>query len=320
MFNKVLAATARPLECDESVLSASLIAQYNNAKLLILHVLESDSSMYRNYVKHYRTGEEIVCDESYQEEVKQELYKNCRGDLTSMEKSDLHTALGIPWMEILRWARKESVDLIVLGSYTGKTEIEKKIETGGRVGSTAEGVIKHERCPLMIVSQPIPESKVAFKKVMVGVDFSPSCMSAFRFAADLARKRESKLYLFHMLPVSPQPQYSQTQYEADIRRIKQRLEEEFCNQIPETTQTEIESWGGVYPDVEILKYARRSDADLIVMGSHTKIQGKPEESKWYVGSAVERVSAKSACPVAVITDPKVLKKWEEKEAQSHDTV
>jgi hypothetical protein len=46
------------------------------------------------------------------------------------------------------------------------------------------------------------------------------------------------------------------------------------------------------------------------MGSHTKIKGKLQESRWYVGSAVEGVSAKSVCPVAVITDPNVLEKWE----------
>lgn len=306
-----MAAAARPLECDESVLSASRIAQHNNGKLLILHVLESDSCMYRNYVKHYRTGEEIVCDESYQEAVKQELFKNCSGDLAAMQKFEIHTALGVPWMEILRWARKENVDLIVLGAHTRKADREERVEAGGSVGSTAEGVIKHERCPVMIVSRPIPQSKVTFKKVMVSIDFSPSCRSAFQFAVELAQKRGSKLYLFHMLAVSPQPRYSQKQYEVDVRKIRQQMEEEFCNSIPETIETEIDTWGGVYPDVEILKNARQNDVDLIAMGSHTKLEGKPGESRWYVGSAVERVSSKSVCPVAVITDPKVLEKWEE---------
>ena len=310
MFNKVLAATARPLECDESVLAASQIAQLNNAKLLILHVLESDSTIYRNYVKHYRTGKEIVSDEAYQDEVKEQLYKNCRDDLATPNKFEIRIALGVPWMEILRWAREESVDLILLGTHAGKASSEEREAAGGTVGSTAEGVIKHEHCPVMIVSKPIPESKVTFEKIMVSIDFSPSCISAFQFAVNLAKKRGSKLYLFHMLPVPPQPEYSQTQYEADIRKIRRRLEEEFRNKIPETIRTEIDTWGGVYPDIEILKHARQNNVDLIAMGSHTKIKGKLQEARWYVGSAVERVSAKSVCPVVVITDPKVLEKWE----------
>jgi nucleotide-binding universal stress UspA family protein len=79
--------------------------------------------------------------------------------------------------------------------------------------------------------------------------------------------------------------------------------------MPETIEAEIETWGGVYPDIEILKSARQNDVDLIVMGSHTKIKGHMEKSRWYVGSAVERVSARSVCPVVVITDPKVIEKW-----------
>jgi len=310
MFNKVLAATARPLACDESVLSASRIAQHDNAKLLILHVLESDSSIYRNYIKHLRTGEEIVSGEAYPEEVKEEFYEKCSGGLKSRDEFEIHIAVKVPWMEILRCAREENVDLIVLGAHNGKADSEERGGTGRTVGSTAEGVIKHERCPVMIVNKPIPESKVTFEKIMVSIDFSPSCISAFQFAVELAQKQGSKLYLFHMLPVPPQPEYAQTQYESDIRKIRQRLEEEFRNELPETIETEIDTWGGVYPELEILKLAAEKDIDLIVMGSHTKIKGKLQESRWYVGSAVQRVSARSVCPVVVITDPKVLKKWE----------
>ncbi|MGD2186832.1 MAG: universal stress protein, partial [Desulfobacterales bacterium] len=217
---------------------------------------------------------------------------------------------GIPWMEILNLAMIERPDLLLLGAHRRKAAESASQKAKTRMGSTTEGIIKRERCPVMIVNTPISESKVTFEKIMVGLDFSPSCISAFHFAVDLAQKRGSKLYLFHMLPVPPQPEYSQTQYEADIRKIRQRLEEEFCNKIPETIKIEIDTWGGVYPDMEILKSAQQNDADLIAMGSHTRVKGKLQESRWYVGSAVERVSAKSVCPVAVITDPEVLEKWE----------
>ena len=311
MFKKVLAATARPLECDESVASANLIAQFNNANLLILYVLESNTSIYRNYVRHYRSGEEIVSNEVYQDQVIEKVYTKYRGDFKPSDKFEFHIAFGVPWMEILKAAREESVDLIILGAHAGKTSSEERQRIGGTIGSTTEGVIKHERCPVMIVNKTISQSKVLFEKIMVSVDFSPSCSSAFKFAVELAQNRESKLYLFHMLPVPPQPEYSQKQYEADILRIRQRLEEEFRKQIPEMIDTDIDTWGGVYPDIEIMNYAQRKDVDLIVMGSHPKIKGKLQESSWYVGNAVERVCGESNCPVVVMTDPKAIKKWEE---------
>jgi nucleotide-binding universal stress UspA family protein len=200
-------------------------------------------------------------------------------------------------------------NLIVLGAHTGNTGGREKGERGTTVGSTADGVIRHERCPVMIVNKPIPENKVAFEKVMVSIDFSPSCISAFRFAKSMAKKRGSKLHLFHMLPTPPQPQYSQAGYEADLRGIRQRLNQDFLSEVSDNIDAEIDTWGGAYPDIEIIKYARRKDVDLIVMGSHTKMKGKSERSRWYVGSAVERVSARSVCPVVVITDPKVLEKY-----------
>jgi nucleotide-binding universal stress UspA family protein len=72
--------------------------------------------------------------------------------------------------------------------------------------------------------------------------------------------------------------------------------------IPEDIEHDRYVWGGALPHVEILKCALKKNADLIVMGSHTK----EKSGKWYVGSAVERVSYRSTCPVVVITDPKVL--------------
>ncbi|MGD9175011.1 MAG: universal stress protein, partial [Desulfobacterales bacterium] len=207
MFKKVLAATARPLECDESVASANLIAQFNNANLLILYVLESNTSIYRNYVRHYRSGEEIVSNEVYQDQVIEKVYTKYSDDFKPPDKFEFHIAFGVPWMEILKTAREESVDLIILSAHAGKASSEERQRIGGTLGSTAESVIKHERRPVMIVNKTIPQSKVLFEKIMVSIDFSPSCISAFKFAVELAQKRESKLYLFHMLPVPPQPEY-----------------------------------------------------------------------------------------------------------------
>ena len=56
--------------------------------------------------------------------------------------------------------------------------------------------------------------------------------------------------------------------------------------------------------MEILKYAEKNEVDTILMGSHTK----EKSGKWYVGSAVERVSYRAMCPVIIITDPEIVLK------------
>ena len=76
--------------------------RHSNAKLLILHVLESVPSIHHNYVKHYRTGDEILGDEAYQEEVKEKIYKNFTTDLTAPGRLEVRIAFGFPWVEIVK--------------------------------------------------------------------------------------------------------------------------------------------------------------------------------------------------------------------------
>jgi len=104
-----------------------------------------------------------------------------------------------------------------------------------------------------------------------------------------------------MAPIPPFAEYSQADYDKDINRLKKNLDE-FCRVIPAGIEHDFSVWGGALPHLEILKCVGKQDADLIVMGSHTKQKG----GKWYVGSAVERVSYRSGCPVVVVTDSNVL--------------
>lgn len=68
MFTKLLAATETPTDCDECVTMALRMAQRHDAQVFVLRVLESDTAIYRNYVRHFRTGEKIVADDAYMKE------------------------------------------------------------------------------------------------------------------------------------------------------------------------------------------------------------------------------------------------------------
>jgi hypothetical protein len=64
-FCEKLEATDMLEACDAGVLTALALAEQNNGKLYILHVLEFSSTNYRQYVKHVKTG---VFYEYYREE------------------------------------------------------------------------------------------------------------------------------------------------------------------------------------------------------------------------------------------------------------
>ncbi len=306
MFKKVLAATDLVTICDSPVLTGAKIARQNNAKLYILHVLESASPKDRHLVKHYKTGQEIPAGKAYEQTVKKEINRIYQQALESCDDFEIKITIGFPWKEIIRWARAEETDLIVLGPHSLRAREKGVVRVTGKIGSTIEGVLRRENCPVMIVNKPVPNEKLKFKNVMVSIDFSRSCECALAFAIKIAQKFSSTLFLFHMLPVPPYPKYSRRDYEADIKNLKKRLEV-FCQDIPAEIDHQYHLWGGALPHLEILKGAEKHAIDLIVMGSHTK----EKTGKWYLGSVVEQVSCKSVCPVVVVTDPGVLLPWED---------
>ena len=181
-------------------------------------------------------------------------------------------------------------DLIVLGPHGGKVEEEGL--TGEPLGNTVEGVIMNVTSPVMVVNRLLPKERLNFKKIMVCVDFSKSCAYGFQFASTLARRYGSRLFLFHVL----------TTPERETIASQEKLRG-FCK-VPEGIEHEYSIWEGTLPYLEILKYAREKDVDLIVMGSRTREGGE----RGYVGSAVEQVSTECFCPVAVVTHPDAVLK------------
>lgn len=55
---------------------------------------------------------------------------------------------GLPVANILDFAEREHMDLIVIGSH-GRTGISRLL-----MGSVAEGVVRRARCPILVVKQP----------------------------------------------------------------------------------------------------------------------------------------------------------------------
>jgi len=306
MFKKILAASDVLDTMDAPVLTAVKIAERTHANLYILHVLESTSKENRHLVKHFRTDENIITTTDYEKSVKTQLETLYKDTLKPSLSYEIRVVPGFPWEEILRWSREKSTDLIVLGPHSTRAEEKKVIRVVGKIGSTVEGVIMRENCPVMIVNPSIGKKSPEFKRILVGIDFSRSCECALFLAVEFAKTYGSKLFPFHMIPVPPLPKYTKADYAADIDSAGKKLKE-FCRDFIEDVDHELTVWGGVVPHLEILKCAEKKGVDLIMMGSHTK----EKNGKWYAGSVVERTSYRSRCPVIAVTDPEVLLPWED---------
>jgi nucleotide-binding universal stress UspA family protein len=297
MFQRILVATDRVAATEPAVLSGIKMAAHYKAELLILHVLEVAADESGRRVPHFRSGKKVVVDAAYERELQQALQSLYQPHLAVTGHAEVRVSVGFPWLEILKTARRTTAELIILGPHRKAGAQRVK----GKIGSTAEGVIRREPCPLWIVNRSMAARMVRLAKLVVAVDFSESCRYALKFALRIARRTGARLVLFHMHGIPPSPRYDQAAYARDSARARRRLED-FCSEVPDTVERELLVRGGVHPHLEITAVAERSHADLIVMGSHSK----SGEKKWYVGSAVERLSQRAPCPVAVVTDPKVL--------------
>ena len=304
MFNRIVTATDMITTADASVQSAVRMARQHGARLYLLHVLESASTDDRRLVHHFETGAEMIADADYEEYIRLSLENTYKDDLSGISY-EVKVAAGFPWEEILRWANQIDTDLIVLGPHSTRAEEKGVVRVAGRVGSTVENVVTRETCPVMVVNRPANKNQMRFQRVLVAVDFSRSCECAVGFAAKLARRYDSRLFAFHMIPVPPFPKYTRNDYTADAAHATKRLETFYENYMNDTDHRYLVR-AGALPHLEILNCAVEQNIDLIIMGSHTK----EKAGKWYPGSAVERVGYRADCPVIVVTDPGVLAHWD----------
>jgi nucleotide-binding universal stress UspA family protein len=306
MFKTIVAATDHITTRDPAVETAALLAAENNSRLVILHVLESASTKNRRWVKHFETGEDIHCDTAYQTLVTLQLEITHKTAIGHLPAAKIRVGTGYPWEEILRQARYCAADLIVMGPHSGRAAKKGVVRVAGRVGSTVQGVITREKCPVMIVNPRLALQACRFSQVLVGIDFSAACECALCFTGQLAKFYGAKVFAFHMLPVPPYPKYSSAQYAAQRSAAGERLIY-FCREYLAGTEWTYHIRPGALPHQELLDCAQKMEADLVVLGSHTR----QSRGKWYPGSAVERVSHRSNCPVIVINDPEALRPWQE---------
>ena len=148
MFKKIL-LTTDGFKCSETAAEyAILIAGQNNAELIVLNVLETYSlaglpveDFTRKVTEIFRQEGKKALDninKIFEDQIKQNRFKN-EIKLTLMTKE------GSPADIILQTAEEENIDLVVMGA-SGKHAVERFI-----LGSVAEKVLRHAKCPVLTV-------------------------------------------------------------------------------------------------------------------------------------------------------------------------
>jgi nucleotide-binding universal stress UspA family protein len=300
MFKKLLFATTASPVCDNAAKVAFDLEMKWEAKLLILHVMGVPGRSFSLQFTDVRTGQREDINPDYVEWVKEEM-NNTYGKLLEDSNASIVTAIGDPYREILRLARKEDVDMIIMGAHSREEDVGAT-KHRAVAGSTMRKVAKAARCAVVVVNRPCTTCWRLFSNIVVGTDFSKASFSAFLWAFKLAREVGAKLHIFNAIDITAEGltlPAGQTTIEQRIKEARRRIEQTYIPKLQGYDKYSMEVWEGI-PYVEILKFARDRQADLIVMAHHTR-EIDPEEAE--LGSTVEQVVLRAACPVASVTHP-----------------
>ena len=301
MFKKLLFATTASPTCDNAAKVAFDLELKWDAKLFVFHVFGMPTRGFSQYVTDSRTGDTEPIDPDYIEWVKEEM-KNTYGELLEdSENSEIEAVLGMPHREILRKARKENVDMIIMGAHTRQEDVGAT-RYRAIAGSTMQKVAKAARCPVVIISRPCTTCWKLFSNIVIGIDFSKASQYAFLWAHKLAKEVGARLHIFHACDISAGnfgEIQGQNEIEKRIAEARKKIETRHLKKIKNFDNYSVEIWEGI-PYVEILKHARQVNGDLIVMAHHTR-EIDPEEA--LLGSTVEQVVLRASCPVASVNHP-----------------
>ncbi len=211
-------------------------------------------------------------------------------------------AIGIPSEEILKAAKGEGVELIVVGTQ-GRTGLEHVL-----LGSTAERVVKNAPCPVLTVrsalSQDSSPAPIAFRRIVIPLDFSDCSLDALEFAIQLARRFEASMTLLHVLEWAWLRLHFTVAELAEGESPRRDIESclaQYADVIRGqglTADTVIH--GGGAPADFVIETANRRNADVIIMGTH----GRRGLSRALIGSVAEGVLRRASCPVITVKSPK----------------
>ena len=301
MFGKILFSTTALPNSDNAAKVAFDLAYKNEARLYLFHVLGLPSRGFSQVIKDLKSGEEDTMDADYRAWVQEELDSIYGGLLEGMPEGSVvpQLAVGKPATEILRFARQEGVDLIVMGAHNREDNDSASSRVRAVIGNTMQQVARSARCPVLIVNRPCTTCWKLFSNIVLCTDFSKPADAAFQFAYNTAREVGAKLHLFHALDISNALAgvfAGQAEIERKLESARERMQSKYVARMGDYTNYQVDIREGT-PYVEILKYAREKQADLIVMAHHTK-EGPSEEAD--IGSTVEQVVLRSSCPVASV--------------------
>ena len=314
MFKRILLATDFSPHAEVARQVATQLARQDECQLLLLTVLEPlEEPLAGVRVPPMISPQAWEAELSGEEqELEQAKARRLAQEAAEIEAASIRVNQlvreGDPDHEIVAAAKEFGADLIVMGSHSKRTFWEVVL------GSVTEKVVKQSPCPVMVVSHRPPHPGTVAKRILLATDFSAHAEMAFQAGLSLASEDDQHLWLLTVLepgeelPMPPgfivnAPDSAVQELEAELRAdVEAKVDQELDKLVARALETGVQTEKMVrhgHPAREIAKAALDVDADLIVVGSHSR------RNLWdtLLGNTAEKLSQFAVCPVLIVTNP-----------------
>ncbi len=275
----------------QALVAAIALAHRFGARLAVAHITRRNRP--DSHVAAELVGIDFDTRRAVQAKLQEFIDREVPGDIQPARL----VADGVPFDEIAKTVDAWEADLVVIATH-GYTGLKHAL-----LGSTAERVVRHAPCPVLVVrNRKIRGVTRVFSadeigSILVPVDFSESSLVALQHALALARKFDARLCLLHVVePFHPDMLIDTTESRREARMAAhQRLRRlaDATKRVWPRTGRELRPGN---PVAIIAAMARRTNADLIVMGTH----GRTGLKGALAGSVAERVVRSAPCSVLTV--------------------
>jgi nucleotide-binding universal stress UspA family protein len=190
------------------------------------------------------------------------------------DAATIRIARGKHFDTILATANEVSADLVVIGKHRSVTQLDLFR------GSTGERTIRFGTRPVLLVKQ---EDIRPYRRILIGVDFSPSSRSAVEFAVAMFPK--SEFVLMHAYPGS-RPGGSDR--DAQFAELLAGLGDAAAH----CQRTAAEG----PPAPTLMKAIAATKPDLVVLGTHGLSGSGPQQ----IGTVAERILSEAAIDLVAV--------------------
>ncbi len=290
-FKRLLVAVDFSETSDKALDYATNLASEFGAQILLLHVLESPT------VFNSSNPAFADWDKEATRTAKSRLDQLAQGRIDEFIPVNSEVHIGRAYQIICETAQSEKCDLIVIGTH-GFTGLKHIL-----LGSTAEKVIRHAPCSVLVVREPKArktQSTLSPRKILFPTDFSKPAERALTSATALAKQYEAELHVLYVVPIH----YAVGDYDLMDYRIleadqKAAGEKQLASMKKTLLTKNLKATAGIRygrPATEITESAKELKADLIVMSTH----GRTGWERVLLGSTTEEVVRHASCPTLVV--------------------